>query len=530
VDETLELSDRVKATEVSSQWKDDWRAVLRECADEEEQLRLDVVLARARLANGTVAVPHSAIEYLVERAMKGRCRGHRAEICAAKFARAAAALRGGSRVEKQDLLVAVELAIRPRDTVEVEDDLGDDDEEMPNQDEAAEEDPEEFAETGTGETEAETDDTDDTTDDDTDETPDESPDEPPPTLSPDQLVFKPDESALAAFAAELLSAFEKSAKKRRRHETGGSPANRSKSKNKTKSLERGRYVKAEFPKGGVVRKIAIDATLRAASVHQLQRRKNRGVSKSSKRIFITKDDLRNKRMSRKSSSLTVFLVDASGSMALHRFDVAKGAALLLLASSFSKRDQIAVVSYGGDFARVVLPPSRSLRLAKTRLSELPSGGGTPLAHGLVTAGRVAYASSKFKQNVGSAKVVLLTDGGCNVTLERSNEAERFSTVTTPKSYTPISSEIPSKAFLRNQAVAVAGTLGKRGVRVFVVDCSRRFAVENFAPSSGIEPTTKDPQEALPKQLAQAARGSYYRLAPNLDAKRAGETLAGVLDA
>jgi magnesium chelatase subunit D len=289
-------------------------------------------------------------------------------------------------------------------------------------------------------------------------------------------------------------------------------------------------VKAEFPKGGVVRKIAIDATLRAASVHQLQRRKNRGVSKSSKRIFITKDDLRNKRMSRKSSSLTVFLVDASGSMALHRFDVAKGAALLLLASSFSKRDQIAVVSYGGDFARVVLPPSRSLRLAKTRLSELPSGGGTPLAHGLVTAGRVAYASSKFKQNVGSAKVVLLTDGGCNVTLERSNEAERFSTVTTLKSYTPISSEIPSKAFLRNQAVAVAGTLGKRGVRVFVVDCSRRFAVENFAPSSGIESTMKDPQEALPKQLAQAARGSYYRLAPNLDAKRAGETLAGVLDA
>ena len=84
-------------------------------------------------------------------------------------------------------------------------------------------------------------------------------------------------------------------------------------------------------------------------------------------------------------------------------------------------------------------------------------------------------------------------------------------------------------------MAIAALINKRtGARLLVVDASRRFerAVSN-EKSAGKKrraaeenPATED----LPRALARAARGAYDRLAPTADARRAGETLAGVVDA
>ena len=548
------VAPRVAAATVASRWRDDWQSVRDECLDREEDLRLDIAMARARIDAGAVAIPDWAVESLVSRAARGECRGHRAEICAARLARAAAALRGADRVGRQDLRVAVELAIRPRDTVDVlEDDAPEEeegrDEETPDVPDVPDVPKNEKAEEDAGDR-----DRDDQSDSDPSERADEEGTADTEPAAPPELtfVFEPAESELAE-SAGLLRAFHAAAKRRRRHESGGAAEARSRSKASARDYERGRYVKAEFPRGGVIKRIAVDATLRAAAMHQRSRRRRRGVeagSPDARRVWIEKDDLRVKRMSRKAGVLTVFAVDASGSMALHRAAVAKGAALTLLEAAHKRRDSVAVVSYGGAFATTLLPPSRAPALARARLAAIPSGGGTPLAHGLVTAGRVAHDATKFRGAVASAKVVLLTDGGANVLLETSLAAERRArdagasaeedttrrkddaSETSQKRVRNVTSEVvPSKAALRSEALAIAALIIKRsGARMLVVDASRRFERAEPEKSAGKERRADPATENLPRALARAARGAYYRLAPTADARRAGETLAGVVDA
>ena len=91
-DAPLDREQRVEGVAIAARWQDDWRAVAKECEDEEDDAALEVVAARAVLP--TVRISNDAIATLVERAMALGCVGHRAELFAAKIARAAAAARG----------------------------------------------------------------------------------------------------------------------------------------------------------------------------------------------------------------------------------------------------------------------------------------------------------------------------------------------------------------------------------------------------------------------------------------------------
>ena len=180
-----------------------------------------------------------------------------------------------------------------------------------------------------------------------------------------------------------------------------------------KSSKRGRPtgVSRGELRGGA--KLNVIETLRAAAPWQPLRRREAAASgeTSRPRVLIRKDDFRISRFKQRTETTTIFVVDASGSAALHRLAEAKGAVELLLADCYIRRDQVALIAFRGSAAELLLPPTRSLARAKRSLAGLPGGGGTPLAAGL----DAAFAQSDSIRRKGQTPtVIVLTDGRANI--------------------------------------------------------------------------------------------------------------------
>ncbi|STD14583.1 Magnesium-chelatase 38 kDa subunit [Dermatophilus congolensis] len=200
---------------------------------------------------------------------------------------------------------------------------------------------------------------------------------------------------------------------------------------RTRSAGRqGRYVRArpamDRDVSGVGLDVAVDATLRAAAPYQRSRREAAGVGAG---VFIRRSDWQVKVRERQVGTCLLFLVDASGSMgARGRMSATKGAVLSLLMDAYQKRDKVALVSFRGQGAQVLLPPTASVERAADLLEEMPTGGRTPLASGLVAAGEVLRPLLIKEPNLRPL-VLLISDGRGNVHLDGSRgngagEAER----------------------------------------------------------------------------------------------------------
>ena len=134
---------------------------------------------------------------------------------------------------------------------------------------------------------------------------------------------------------------------------------------------------------------------------------------SKSRIDFRAEDLHIKQYLRRRGTVTIFLVDASGSSATQRLSEAKGALEELLAQCYIRRDEVAMVSMRGAKAEVVLPPTRSLARAKRNLATLPGGGGTPLAAGFRAANEMAIS---LERKGLTPVIVIMSDGKANVNL------------------------------------------------------------------------------------------------------------------
>lgn len=211
----------------------------------------------------------------------------------------------------------------------------------------------------------------------------------------------------AVRSAPLTSVFQRSMvpeRLRRASSSGG------KSGALVNSLQKGRPVGARKGNPGDGGRLDVIATLRTAAPWQ----KIRPSSGRKRQIRIYPSDIHIKRFKARMESVVIFVVDASGSSAMHRLSEAKGAVEYLLSDCYTRRDHVALIAFRGERAEMLLPPTRSLLRVRRALAQLPGGGGTPLASGIVSAAALA---SLEKRKGKTPFIVFLSDGRGNIDLQ-----------------------------------------------------------------------------------------------------------------
>jgi len=426
----------------------------RDSEDTQDELRmLRGLIDAAREQLPKVSMTVEQMKGIIQAAISLGVEGNRVDIFAIRAAIANAALNQRTEVEDEDLKLAMKLVLVPRATRMPEREAADD--EMPPQEEPpAQEEPEAEDENAPA----------DTPDSDAEEEQEETPD------MIEELMMDAVETELPDNILNISLASKKKAK--------------SGSRGEALNNRRGRFVRAQ-PGEMKSGKVALIPTLISAAPWQASRKadkKKKGIKTGA--LIINKEDVKIKRFRDKSGTLFIFMVDASGSMALNRMRQAKGAVASLLQNAYVHRDQVSLISFRGKQAQVLLPPSQSVDRAKRELDVLPTGGGTPLASALFT----GWETAKQARTKGISQImfVMITDGRGNIPLGAA--------------YDPNASKAP-KEELEKEVEALALSIQADGIASIVVDTQMNYLSRGEAP-----------------KLAQKLGGRYFYL-PNAKAEQ-----------
>lgn len=420
-----------------------------------EQARLVGRLGAARQRVELVATPGDVSATIAELARSAYVAGHRADLAVTEAARAHAAWESRDRVTIADVLAVVELALahRRREALPAPPRAPDRAQDPPqaSQDGAGHQGSEDTHPAGPDEPSTDGADGPANTVHDTHESGDGTAEADQPAdheglIGPDgaqaELTDEPPDAGPGPTDGQLpapapgepfrVRAIEPDTDRRARRGSGRRHRSRS-------ADRRGRYVRAR--PSDSCDDLALDATLRAAAVHQKARRARTcdGVDTDSTavgtgradaaqgapsaaehqgaaRLDVRPQDWHTKVRERRTGSCILFVVDASGSMAARgRMVASKGAVLSLLLDAYQKRDKVALVAFRRREAQVLLPPTASVDVASRLLEELPVGGRTPLSAGLLAAADV-LAPLLRREPLLRPLVVVVSDGRANAAI------------------------------------------------------------------------------------------------------------------
>ncbi|WP_428390233.1 magnesium chelatase subunit D [Lichenicoccus sp.] len=246
------------------------------------------------------------------------------------------------------------------------------------------------------------------------------------------------EATIASLPADLLERLQGQAA------AGGTSGGGRSSAAKVLATQHGRPLPARAGRPERGKRLAVVETLRAAAPWQ----RVRGGGGIGRRIEVRTSDFRITPRAQTPRSVAIFVVDASGSAALHRLAEAKGAIERLLADCYVRRDRVALIAFRGKTAELLLPPTSALTRARRSLAGLPGGGGTPIAAGIDAAIALGIGLRKRGE---TPLLVMLTDGRANVT----------------------AAGIGDRARATQEAAAAAARLRGSGIASLLVDISPR---------------------------------------------------------
>ena len=399
VETVRDLDSRVLIVERREDFESDPEAFLAAHADEQHRLRRRVT--RAARAYPSVKIPRAVLRRIAELCLRLGVDGHRGEITIARAARALAAFEGRREATSADVRRVAQMSLRHRlrrDPFEsgggarVEnhlDELFGDADSAPNGDAAATRtrrddsiqprshaQPNRGGENGRGDGD--------------------------------------DRAELNVAAANVrlneVPAVSKTNDAARRVRNVSHTARMRTGTRGSSFTARGRYAGASLQPERGTRSIAVDATLRAAAPRLSHMN---GAGPACERE-LEAGEVRFKRFRGKAGTLFIFLVDASGSMAVNRIGQAKGALAQLLRRSYVNRDRVSLISFRGRDAELLLAPSASVSRARRLLDEMSVGGGSPLAAGLAR----SLETARRAKDAGALciRLVVFTDGRANVPL------------------------------------------------------------------------------------------------------------------
>ncbi len=402
---------RVELMLCRESFDEDREAFIASYSRENERIAGKIGAAREMLPN--VRMPSHLRGFVSELCRSNNVAGHRADLVIEQAARAHAAYRGSSVVEVDDITAVASLALahRRRDTVPPPPPEPPQHQEEQNRDEQPEQDQgnEEREQAGRDaeqdrleqeqpnmQPEQEENSREERKNDHQEHAPEES-----------EAGDDVDEAALPEQVFEIAAPFTVrpiSSPKDRTMRRGSGKRSRSRV-----SQKQGRYTKSTMKRSN--NDIALDATLRAAAPFQRHRENLNGMS-----VILHDEDIREKIREKRLGNLLIFVVDASGSMgAKGRMAASKGAVMSLLIDAYQKRDKLAMVSFRKDGATINLPVTSSVELAAKLLREMPVGGRTPFAAGLVKGYEIA-SNHLLKEPDARPMIIMVTDGKANKAL------------------------------------------------------------------------------------------------------------------
>lgn len=188
---------------------------------------------------------------------------------------------------------------------------------------------------------------------------------------------------------------------------------------------------------------------------------------------IDRDSLLAKRFIGKKGTSILFVVDASGSMGVEELmSQTKGIVFNLLKDAYLNRERVGMIAFRGISAEIVLPFTKSIAMAKKKLSDIKTGGKTPLSISIKKSlDVIEKENAKFKEN--QKVIIFFTDGRANISMSGNDPFE--------------------------EAVSFARKFRKMDVRTLVVDTDPTWISYPYA-----------------KDLAKEMGAEYYKLSDILN--------------